>query len=66
MKLILSQGHDVLYLASTLGIKVIGLDGSQTAVDKATAYVLVLSIPGHTSQDLSLLQFYRRQATFPG
>jgi len=35
----LQQGHDVIYLASALGMKVTGLDTSQTAVDKALAFV---------------------------
>ena len=62
VKLILNQGYDVVYLASTLGIKVIGLDASQTAIDKAIAYVSF--IPKSNSQNLWLLQFYQRQATF--
>ncbi|KAF5351121.1 hypothetical protein D9756_008222 [Leucocoprinus leucothites] len=33
------SGYDVVYLASTLGLDVTGLDMSQTAVDKATALV---------------------------
>lgn len=34
------SGHDAVYLASALGLKVIGLDTSQTAVDKAIASTL--------------------------
>ncbi|KAJ3558708.1 hypothetical protein NP233_g11454 [Leucocoprinus birnbaumii] len=36
------SGYDVVYLASTLGLKVIGLDTSQTAVDKATAFFVAI------------------------
>ncbi|KXN84483.1 putative thiol methyltransferase 2 [Leucoagaricus sp. SymC.cos] len=45
LKVSRSQGHDVVYLASTLGIKAIGLESSQTAVDKATAAAKANPLP---------------------
>jgi len=38
-------GHDVVYLASALGLRAMGLDASKTAVDKATASIKEKPLP---------------------
>lgn len=51
----LQQGYDVIYLASVLGMKVTGLDTSQTAVDKALAFVFDILAPcRHDEMSVSL------------
>ncbi|KAJ3564741.1 hypothetical protein NP233_g8091 [Leucocoprinus birnbaumii] len=58
------SGYDVVYLASTLGLKVIGLDTSQTAVDKATASVASNPLPRGEAHFM-LTDFFKYQPHEP-